>query len=81
MGRIIVLAAAALALSACAASEQTRKVAMANCQSVGITQKDPQFETCMKSFSYQHIEAELNENYRNSIRAIREPKLGHNDLY
>ena len=54
---------------------------MANCQSVGITQKDPQFETCMKSFSYQHIEAELNENYRNSIRAIREPKLGHNDLY
>jgi len=81
MGRIIIVASALMALCGCATSEQTRMVASANCQAVGITQKDPQFETCMKSFSYQHIEAELNENYHESIRAVREPKLGHNDLY
>ena len=81
MGRIIVVASALVALCGCATSEQTRQVASANCQAVGITQKDPQFETCMKSFSYQHIEAELNENYHESIRAVREMKLGHNDLY
>jgi len=81
MGRTIIVASAFLALCGCATSEQTRQVALANCQSVGITEKDPQFETCMKSFSYQHIEAELTENYRETIRAVREPKLGHNDLY
>jgi uncharacterized protein YecT (DUF1311 family) len=81
MGKIIFAASAVLVLCGCAASEGTRQVAMANCQAVGITQKDPQFETCMKSFAYQHIEAELNENYHETIRAVREPKLGHNDLY
>lgn len=81
MDRIIIVASAFLALCGCATSEQTRQVAMANCQAVGITQKDTQFETCMKSFSYQHIESELNENYHETIRAVREPKLGHNDLY
>ena len=81
MGRIIIVASALVALCGCAASEQTRQVALANCQAVGISERDPQFETCMKSFAYQHIEAELNENYHESIRAVREPKLGHNDLY
>ena len=81
MGRSIIVASAFLALCGCATSEQTRQVAMANCQAVGITQKDVQFETCMKSFSYQHIESELNENYHETIRAVREQKLGHNDLY
>jgi uncharacterized protein YecT (DUF1311 family) len=81
MGRIIIVASAMMALCGCATSEQTLKLASANCQAVGISEKDPQYATCMKSFSYQHIEAELNENYHESIRAVREPKLGHNDLY
>ena len=81
MGKVIIVASVALALCGCATSDQTRQVALANCQAVGISEQDPQFETCMKSFSYQHIEAELNENYRETIRAVREPKLGHNDLY
>ena len=81
MGRIIIVASALLALCGCAASEGTRQVALANCQAVGITENDPQFDTCMKSFSYQHIEAELNENYHETIRAVRDPKLGHYDLY
>ncbi len=81
MSKIVILASAALALCACATSEQTRQVASANCQAVGITQRDPQFETCMKSFSYQHIEADLSQNYHNSIRAVQDRKLGHNDLY
>ena len=81
MGRTIIVASALLALCGCAASEGTRQVALANCQAVGITEKDPQFDTCMKSFSYQRIEAELNENYHETIRAVRDPKLGHYDLY
>ena len=81
MGKIIIVAFAALALCGCATSEQTRQVALANCQAVGISEKDPQFETCMKSFSYQHIEAELNENYHETLRAVRDPKWGHYDLY
>ena len=81
MVRVILLASTLLALCGCAASESTQRTALANCQAVGITQKDPQFDTCMKSFAYQHIEAELNENYHETIRAVREPKLGHNDLY
>jgi len=81
MGKIIIAASAFLALCGCAASENTRQVALSNCQAVGISEKDPQFETCMKSFSYQHIEAELNENYHETIRAVPDRKLGHNDLY
>jgi uncharacterized protein YecT (DUF1311 family) len=81
MGRIIIVGSALLALCGCATSENTRHVAFANCQAVGISQKDPQFDTCMKSFSYQHIEAELNENYHENIRAVPDRKLGHNDLY
>jgi uncharacterized protein YecT (DUF1311 family) len=81
MGRIIIVAAAFLALCGCATSANTQHVALANCQAVGITEQDAQFATCMKSFSYQHIEAELNENYHNTIGAVREMKLGHNDLY
>ena len=81
MGRIIIVASAFLALCGCATSANTQHVALANCQAVGITQKDPQFDTCMKSFSYQHIEAALSENYHNSIRAVPDKKMGHNDLY
>jgi hypothetical protein len=35
-----------------------------HCQEVGITQNDPQFYTCARSYALQQREDVLNENYR-----------------
>ena len=46
MRKIVILASAACALCACQTPESLQRQAAANCEAVGITQKDPQFKTC-----------------------------------
>ena len=48
MRRSIALLVIVFALCACASSHAVdQQIALANCQAVGISERDPQFATCM----------------------------------
>ena len=59
MRNIIVMASAGLALCGCATDPSVGQMAALNCQSVGISEKDPQFATRSKAFSQQYLEDQL----------------------
>jgi hypothetical protein len=73
MRKIFVSACALIGLSACAVPESVQQAAIANCLQVGITQSDPQFPVCARSYSLQKQDGALIENYRNEedVRADR----------
>jgi hypothetical protein len=52
-----------MGLSACAGPESVQQAAVQNCLQVGITQSDPQFPTCTRSYALQQQDAALNRNY------------------
>jgi hypothetical protein len=64
MKRIIAAACAFIALCGCVNPESIQLQAVNHCQEVGITQNDPQFYTCARSYALQQREDVLNENYR-----------------
>jgi len=64
MKRIIAAVCASMALCGCASPESLQLQAVNHCQEVGITQNDPQFYTCARSYALQQREDVLNENYR-----------------
>ena len=82
MRNFIIVASVGLALCGCA-TDNTRveRLAVANCNSVGITEKDPQFATCSQSYRLQYIQGRLEHDYHDALNAIRDPKLAHNDPY
>jgi len=50
MSKLVCVALAPLMLCACASSHAVdQRAALANCQAVGISEKDPQFATCMQA--------------------------------
>ena len=67
MRKLAILASVAGALCACQTPESLQRQAAANCQAVGITEKDPQFKTCSEAFSRQYLEGQLNTNYQNAL--------------
>lgn len=82
MGKFIIAVSVGLALCGCANdSTRVERLAVANCQAVGITEKDPQFATCRKAYGEQYIEDRLAHDYHDARTAIRDPKLGHYDPY
>jgi hypothetical protein len=82
MRNFIVAASAGLALCACATdNNRVERIAVANCNAVGITEKDPQFATCRKAYGSQYIEDRLEHDYHDSLTAFRQPKLAHTDAY
>ena len=82
MRKVIIVAWVGLALNACAGdNDRVERLAVANCNSVGITEKDPQFPACRKAYSEQYIEDRLTHDYHDARTAFRDPKLGHNDVY
>ena len=82
MRTIIVLASLGLALSACAADPSVQRQAALNCQAVGISEKDPQFATCTKALSQQHIEDRLAQTYHDALTAVpTDRRLAHQDVY
>ena len=63
MRKIIVVTCAAMGLGACAAPEGVQQAAIQNCLQVGISQNDPQFPTCTRSYALQRQDGALNQNY------------------
>jgi hypothetical protein len=66
MRRILVVAIAAAALTACA-TEGMRQAAVRQCESVGITQKDPQFDLCTRSYTLQANQNNLEASYHTAL--------------
>jgi hypothetical protein len=64
MRKILVVAGAAIGLSACASPETVRQAAIYNCLQVGITESDPQFPICARSYALQQQEGALTQNFK-----------------
>ena len=64
MRKIIVATCALMGLSGCAAPESVQQAAIQNCLQVGITQNDPQFPICARSYALQQQDGALNQNYK-----------------
>ena len=77
MWRILTLAFAVIGLSACAEDMQ-RQAAILHCEQVGITQRDPQFETCTYAYGLQAKEDALSAAYDGALNASSPPdRLAH----
>jgi hypothetical protein len=84
MRTLMVVLSAALGLCACATDESVIREARANCQTVGITEKDPQFAVCMQALSRQHLEDRIHETYQranSSLVTDAERRTPHVDAY
>jgi hypothetical protein len=82
MRKTVILATVAGALCACQTPESLQRQAAANCQAVGISEKDPQFKTCSEAFSRQYLEDQLNTNYRNALNpAPDDRRIAHVWVY
>jgi hypothetical protein len=64
MRKILVAAGAVIGLSACAAPESVRQAAITHCLQVGITESDPQFPVCARSYGLQQQEGALSQNFK-----------------
>ncbi len=68
MGRIIIVIVAAIGVCGCAADrELLRQEAINQCQAVGITEKDPQFATCMQAMILTQREDQLTWAYHSML--------------
>ncbi len=77
MRTLIVLTFAAIATCGCAKDAQ-REAAIFHCEQVGITQKDPQFETCTYAYALQAKEDALSSAYDGALNAFPPPdRLAH----
>ena len=73
MRHILVVAIAAAALTACA-TEGMRQAAVRQCESVGITQKDPQFDVCTRSYTLQANQDNLEVSYHRALNPTYEKR-------
>jgi len=69
MRRFVIVSLAALALSGCAGQQYTEE-ASAQCQAVGITEKDPQYATCAKAMTLIKREDALRTAYKKMLPAV-----------
>jgi hypothetical protein len=77
MRKILIAAVAAAALAACA-NEGMREAAVRQCESVGITQKDPQFDLCTRSYTLQANQGNLETSYRRALNPTYDSgKIAH----
>jgi hypothetical protein len=82
MRNLILVASVGLVVCGCATdSTRTDRLAVANCNAVGITEKDPQFATCREAYSRDYVEGRLEHDYHDALTAFRQPKLAHTDAY
>ena len=70
MRALIIVASATLALCGCATPEGVQRQSLSNCQAVGITEKDPQFATCMKAFRLQNQQDRLEQSYHDALTVM-----------
>ena len=75
--RTVLILVVAIGLSACV-SETQRQAAALQCQSVGVTQSDPYFDTCVQSYALQANQAQLDDAYRLTLNPTYEKRgLAH----
>lgn len=63
MRKIIAAFVALMGLSACAGQESVRQAAIDSCLRVGITQSDPEFPVCARSYALQQQDGALYRSY------------------
>lgn len=76
MRNILIVALAAAGLCACASDSQ-REAAALQCQAVGITQSDPQFDLCTRSYTLQANQDSLEVSYHRALNPTYEKRLAH----
>lgn len=63
MRKIIVATCVVMGLSGCAGHESVQQAAIQNCLQVGISQSDPEFPVCARSYALQKQDGALYQNY------------------
>ena len=77
MRTIFIVALAAAGLSACA-TESQRAAAVLRCHEVGISQNDPQFDLCTRSYALQANQGALEVTYHRALNATYDKRgLAH----
>ena len=77
MRTFLIVALAATGLCACATNEQMQAAAAIQCQSVGISQGDPQFDLCMRSYTLQANQDTLEVSYHRALNPTYERRMAH----
>ena len=77
MRQFLVVALFAAGLCACASSEATRQAAVRQCESVGVTRNDPQFDLCTRSYTLQTNQDNLEDSYRRALNPTYDRRLAH----
>jgi hypothetical protein len=67
MRQLLAVALAAAGLCACASADSTRQAAVRQCESVGITRNDPQFDLCTRSYTLQANQDNLEVSYHRAL--------------
>jgi hypothetical protein len=77
MRTILIVTLGVLALCGCATPSQ-REAAIRQCQAVGISQSDPQFELCTRAYALQANQDSLEVSYRRALNPTYEDRrIGH----
>ncbi len=76
MKKILAIALVAAAVGGCA-TESTRLAAVRTCESVGVTQSDPYFETCIQANRLQANQANLEVSYHRALNPTYEKARAH----
>jgi hypothetical protein len=77
MRNMLAIALAGTALCACASAGQ-KEAAILQCQAVGITQTDPQFNLCTRSYALQANQDALEVSYHRALNPTYDDRrLGH----
>ena len=78
MRHFLFVGLAAGVLGACASSESQMQAAVLQCQAVGISQSDPQFDLCTRSYRLQANQDNLEVSYHRALNPTYEKRgLGH----
>ena len=76
MSKRLCIAMVSLALCGCASSNAVdQQLALANCQSVGISEKDPQFATCMQAQIQGRREVQIERAYKGAKNIIPNERM------
>jgi hypothetical protein len=77
MRTMLAIALAGTALSGCASTGQ-KEAAILQCQAVGITQTDPQFDVCTRAYALQANQDSLEVSYHRALNHTYDSRrIGH----
>jgi len=74
--RNILIVALTAGLGACA-TEGQREAAVLQCEAVGVTQSDPYFDTCTRSYALQANQDNLDVSYHRALNPTYDRRMAH----